>query len=281
MNFIKKSSGFTLIELSIVMIIIALIVGGIIAGAELIHGAGVRSLVSQVIKYNSAVNLFQMKYQSLPGDFSQASNYLVNTTNGDGNGQIGQVTAGNVKPYGCNYLGSAIIASLEYGNFWQHLYAANLIEYYISPVSASSLISVGVNFPSIKMNPLAGIFAYSNDADQSNYYHLGVNSVTAPSSNTINFLSGYDSFAIDNKIDDGLPTTGIVIARGNNLSLQSYVTSGYLEQQPSYIKQNISSGDVSHCVITCNACGSACNAISYNVAAPVSSMICNLRIKIN
>lgn len=65
-TFVKE--GFTLIELSIVLVIIGLIVGGILAGQDLISAASIRAQISQIEKYNAAVRAFQGKYGYLPGD---------------------------------------------------------------------------------------------------------------------------------------------------------------------------------------------------------------------
>src|SRR3954463_15618522 len=62
--------GFTLIELSIVLVIIGLIVGGILVGQDLIKAAEIRATVGQIEKYNSAVNTFRTKYNGIPGDLS-------------------------------------------------------------------------------------------------------------------------------------------------------------------------------------------------------------------
>src|SRR5438477_2747635 len=63
-----SQQGFTLIELSIVLVIIGLIVGGILVGQDLIKAAEIRATVGQVEKYNSAVNTFRSKYNGIPGD---------------------------------------------------------------------------------------------------------------------------------------------------------------------------------------------------------------------
>src|SRR5271155_5585595 len=60
--------GFTLIELSIVLVIIGLIVGGILVGQSLISAAAVRAQITQIEKYNAAANTFRGKYGYLPGD---------------------------------------------------------------------------------------------------------------------------------------------------------------------------------------------------------------------
>ena len=60
--------GFTLIEMSIVLVIIGLIIGGVLLGRDLISAAAVRAQIAQIEKYNAAVNTFKGKYGYLPGD---------------------------------------------------------------------------------------------------------------------------------------------------------------------------------------------------------------------
>jgi prepilin-type N-terminal cleavage/methylation domain-containing protein len=47
------TAGFTLIELSIVLVIIGLIVGGVLVGQDLVKAAGVRATISQIEKFNT------------------------------------------------------------------------------------------------------------------------------------------------------------------------------------------------------------------------------------
>jgi prepilin-type N-terminal cleavage/methylation domain-containing protein len=63
-----QNQGFTLIELSIVLVIIGLIVGGVLVGQNLIAAAAVRAQISQIEKYQTAANAFRGKYGYLPGD---------------------------------------------------------------------------------------------------------------------------------------------------------------------------------------------------------------------
>jgi prepilin-type N-terminal cleavage/methylation domain-containing protein len=63
-----QERGFTLIELSIVLVIIGLIAGGILAGSELIHASKVRATVKRFTEIDTAVNTYRTKYACLPGD---------------------------------------------------------------------------------------------------------------------------------------------------------------------------------------------------------------------
>ncbi len=80
--------GFTLIEISIVLVIIGLIVGGILVGRDLIRLAELRADISAVNKFDAAANTFRLKYNCIPGDCANATQFLAGAYNGNGNGAI-------------------------------------------------------------------------------------------------------------------------------------------------------------------------------------------------
>lgn len=61
-------TGFTLVELAIVLVIIGLILGMAFKGRELVDGARVKSMISALNKFQMATNIFFERYQSFPGD---------------------------------------------------------------------------------------------------------------------------------------------------------------------------------------------------------------------
>jgi len=68
-----KRSAFTLVELSIVLVILGLLVGGTLTGQSLIHAAELRSVVKDYEKYKTAMHVFEDKYFALPGDMTNAT----------------------------------------------------------------------------------------------------------------------------------------------------------------------------------------------------------------
>lgn len=107
-----RSAGFTLIELSIVLVIIGLIVGGILVGRELIHTAQLRGVLTEIEKFETARMAFKLKYNCFPGDCASAINFGLGNS-GNGNDLI--------EAY-CYYS-----TSDEPYLYWQHLAAAGLI----------------------------------------------------------------------------------------------------------------------------------------------------------
>jgi prepilin-type N-terminal cleavage/methylation domain-containing protein len=93
----QYNSGFTLVELSISLLIIGLIIGGITAGSSLVQQAKLRSVLSEVRNYQTAINAFKLQYGTIPGDLTNATSYwntsnngalATSLANGNGNGYI-------------------------------------------------------------------------------------------------------------------------------------------------------------------------------------------------
>ena len=86
----KRQKGFTLIEISIVLVIIGLLLGGVLKGKTMIDNAKYKSLKGEVSAYSTALYSFQDVYKAIPGDFLRASSELnASAANGSGNGTIG------------------------------------------------------------------------------------------------------------------------------------------------------------------------------------------------
>ncbi len=85
----RRQSGFTLIEIAIVLVIIGLLLGGVLKGQELITTARVRALNNTVDGITAAWFSFQDRYRAFPGDYSQANTNLPGApANGGGNGLV-------------------------------------------------------------------------------------------------------------------------------------------------------------------------------------------------
>lgn len=90
-------SGFSLVELSIVLIIIGLLVAGVSSGSKLIQNSKQRTVISDVNQYRIALNSFKATYDEFPGDMKDSSanafwgvtNSARNTSNPEGDGYIG------------------------------------------------------------------------------------------------------------------------------------------------------------------------------------------------
>jgi len=190
--------GFTLIELSIVLIIISLIVGGVIGGKSLIISAERNKQISQLKQFATAFNVFRDQYDALPGDFREASQYWVECVDSGANNCDGD---------GNNAIGDGSTAHTENTRAWEHLSHAGLINETFrndSPVlNPQSIWTRG-----IMMRTKHPVFDYS---------YKGTRLETQPNENgETNKLM--DIVAIDKKMDDGKPGLGKIRCIGSCIS---------------------------------------------------------------
>jgi prepilin-type N-terminal cleavage/methylation domain-containing protein len=72
----RNQSGFTLIEIAIVLVIIGLLLGGVLKGQELINSAKVKNLATDFRNIPVYVYGYQDKYRALPGDDYQPQSHV-------------------------------------------------------------------------------------------------------------------------------------------------------------------------------------------------------------
>ena len=226
----KSRAGFTLIELSIVLVIIGLIVGGILTGQDLIKAAEQRATLAQIEKYNTAVNTFRNKFTGVPGDLSTlaVSNFGMPaiTTNagatgyGDGNGLIEGSASGSAA-----FIGEPPL-------FWQQLSMAGLIDGSFGGTTlasaagdistagaitaATTVTAVNAYMPPAKLGRSNSITVASTSG--MNYFIIaGITNIAASGiySSGANNLTPLESYNMDKKVDDGYPVTGSVAALDN------------------------------------------------------------------
>lgn len=215
--------GFTLIEMSIVLVIIGLIVGGVLVGQDLIHAARVRAQLSQIEKFNTAVNTFYGKYQALPGDMNAttAAQYGIFAPRGSAAGQgdgDGLLEGNNTGAWGC-------LLNSENFMFWQDLGVAGLIEDRFPQSSYGSWFPNDNAqsfsfFPAAKLGRGNVVYTFSGgidcfgNSDGHNYFTVAyyVGNWQLSEAYTAPMMMVSEAYAIDNKVDDGKPQNGRVTA---------------------------------------------------------------------
>jgi prepilin-type N-terminal cleavage/methylation domain-containing protein len=202
------SPGFTLVELSIVLVIIGLILGGVVVGKSLIRAAEIRSVIADVETYFAGSRMFIDKYQCLPGDCPNATQFLIGVTNGNGNGQLSQpaVAGGPGENFG----------------IWQQLALSGYIEgqYTGSPAAGTLGTRTVDNTPSSPVNGGDWFwYYYDNYTNHGVFYDGFMRNVLwftplnpTPAERAKGILSPAEAYQVDEKLDDGIPGTGFVRA---------------------------------------------------------------------
>lgn len=233
-----ERGGFTLIELSIVLVIIGLIVGSVIVGRDLIKASEIRAQIKQLEEFKTAANSFRLKYGYLPADIppSETAQLGFFTYTGSYAGKqrrlLQDFTLGYLNHgYGDN---DGNIGLKEKYVFWQHLSQANMIagKYggsagegnYLEPNTDSvnrGSPAIGFTDPNVMylFEPQKKLPSSNNLINLSNRVSVIANYLYTkmPYFNSVSTLNLFmisatpnQEFSIDGKIDDGTPDAGMV-----------------------------------------------------------------------
>jgi prepilin-type N-terminal cleavage/methylation domain-containing protein len=221
-QFTHPRSAFSLIELSIVLVILGLLAGGILAGKSLIRASELRSAATDFNRYKTATLSFRDKYFGLPGDITNATAFWGAADNSTGNTAACQTTA-STDSKTCNGNGDARIAtstaSAESYRFWQQLANAGIIEGSFTGVPDAAGTAAASNSPSGRIGTSLWYPFYAGvangsvttfDGSYNNVFQFG-GYHTYPAYNSI--LKPEEAWNIDSKLDDGQPGTGMVRAK--------------------------------------------------------------------
>ncbi len=210
----NKQSGFTLVELAIVMIIIGLLIGGILKGQELIANAQTTATVAKIKSLDGAITTFRDKYSALPGDMEDTAARLSDcgttcAVDGDGNGRIDALalsadpTIGSENVVAFLHLGAAdLISGVENGIDDATLDAGSAVP------EADIGGAIWVGFHNL------GDITASVTAARRGHYMVVKDGITAVDDASTDGITAINAGRIDRKLDDGNPTTGDVRATG-------------------------------------------------------------------
>ena len=199
MMYNSSNKAFTLIELSIVLIIISLIVGGVVSGKSLIRSAELKTVISEYNTYLTAYNNFLLQYDDIPGDMVNASEYWPGVAvDGNGNRKI------------------AYINGEEGLNAWHHLSLAGLVNgNYVGGDGGYNWSYVtGITIPASKKKGKGWVIVDTGVLHGKQGNAIGFMSPTLWPGGGPNYypwgpaLITRDAVSIDKKMDDGDPRDG-------------------------------------------------------------------------
>lgn len=226
----EKRRGFTLIELSIVLVIIGLIIGGILVGRDLIAAAHTLKIIKTVQDLDAATQTFKAKYNALPGQVASLADYADPSLVWNNND--GLITM-SYSSYGISSHAGGATVSGENLAYFRQLYAAGLSKWGPDAMTPGKDIPYFDNTASTIVLPtteqcqnyLMPGYQPAPFGDK-NYFFLlsiGLNGGCSAFGLGCNLdsvtpsLTTAEAFAIDTKLDDGMPYTGNVRARYGNV----------------------------------------------------------------
>ncbi len=224
-NSLHRRHAFSLVELSIVLVILGLLVGGILAGQSLIRAAELRTASAEWSRYQSAMYAFRDKYFAFPGDMTNATAFW-GLAHASGGTTVACYLTASSDSKTCDGNGDGDWDENDGGSnsyneayrLWQHLANAGMIEgqYTGTRDASASKATIGKNVPASKVSG-AGWAAVS--------FTQSVLHATYFMGSYVGFLLGAEYFPytllnpelmpeaawnIDTKLDDGRPGLGMV-----------------------------------------------------------------------
>lgn len=174
----RTQRGFTLVELSVVLVIIGLIIGTVLTAQQIIQNGRVTSVINTIQSYQAQFQTYVQNYGALPGDDTAAPNrFSVDTGSRNGNGILNG-----------NY--DSVLVSDETRLVWADLRAADLVKYQVTADG-----STAIQPP----NPFNGIYGFQNGA---------FNSALTTTVLCFNNVPAAAAQTIDIRLDDGESNTG-------------------------------------------------------------------------
>lgn len=226
----RNSKGFTLVEIAVVLIVIGLLIGGVLKGAEMISNAQVNGAITQADKIRKAFRTFHDAYYTFPGDLQNAPTVLQNCVAGTfcGNSGNGDQIVGDEFMLGTNANGTVLSFNLaaptENLVAWAHLGASGI---YNETAMVPAQPGFGESLPVASggggwtvlynggnLRPLLRIGAFGAITLRSGHWLLQVPNARTNSGNILEggaFLPEQIG-RFDRKIDDGRPNTGSILA---------------------------------------------------------------------
>lgn len=188
---LARQSGFTLVEIAIVLVIIGLLLGGVLKGQELIEQSKIKRVVNDFNNINAAYETYKDRYRYVPGDdpnagtrFATAIAGVTPANAGGGNGTI-TATLAQVLTGG----------NLEGGYVWQHLRASGLVSGDMTTTPRSY---------TPEQTPFGSNYGFGSTVDVMSF-GVGVQVFCAS-------LPPKAAEQLDRQLDDGRPGTGNIRA---------------------------------------------------------------------
>jgi prepilin-type N-terminal cleavage/methylation domain-containing protein len=192
-----KQTGFTLVEMAIVLVIIGLLLAAILKGQELINAGKVKALGNDVRNIPAFINGYQDRYRAMPGDDAAVVAHLANLAVATVATTPAAATIGNGA---LNGAWDSITNTDETVLVWQHLRIAGFM-----PGTTVPAVAAGNNY--LPTNAFGGRIGVTSDLP-------AINDASFTGTFFVCTANIPDNVAraLDQTLDDGVGTTGSVRA---------------------------------------------------------------------
>lgn len=192
------SSGFTVIEIAMALVIVCMLLGGLMKGTEFLENTKVRSSIADVNSIAQAFNGYIDRYRALPGDdsnfHSRGDTWASLTAEGNSNGRLFAAREHTFTGQG------------EQAGFWSHLRAAGLIKGDAALVGKAAL----------PKNAFGGYIGITS---------ANVNNALRGIKVCLSQVPGDSATALDRQMDDGDAATGNMRASISPAQMQNVAPS--------------------------------------------------------
>lgn len=222
----KQQSGFTLVEIAIVLVIIGLLLGGVLKGQELINSAKVKNFANDFRNVPLFIYGYQDKYRAIPGDDGAAATHVTGAT-------TATTPSGTVGNGVINGNWNSTTATDESYLFWQHVRLAGFAAGPTSPADATYI-------PKNAEGGIIGIesglngFVGATAADASAIPPVAATPALGGSYVVCSAgILGKFAKQLDTTMDDGVANTGSmrVVASNHSRGSGALATSAVLDDQ--------------------------------------------------
>lgn len=235
--------GFTLIEMAVVLVIIALVSGGIIIGRDMIEAATLRQQLRQIEDIRAGVGAFRARYHYLPGDLPAVEAAALGFTpragtrgRGDGNGVL-ETCDCNFDPQDCPEFPMGCELFLVWADLGRTaMIDANFAEVSDAYVNAANFEQVTRFAPRMRLPN--HVLMTTRCADGGALAAANIRQMTQSAGGGLIGFSGQrlrtrDAQVMDVKIDDGRPGSGRVLVRSSESTDWTENGLGYFCKTPA------------------------------------------------
>lgn len=183
----EDDRGFTLVEVAIALVVIALLVGTVLQAQGMVGNSRVQAFVSEVSAIRTAFSQFQERYGALPGDFLDSRTLAMDAEGGNGDGTL-----------------SGSGADQESLEAWRHLTAAQFL-------TNLKMSPGGTSAPSTPLGGQYQLVSATVGATSGVWLRIGSMTTGSTTGNSTPLLTVDQARRLDVELDDGLPGTGSVV----------------------------------------------------------------------